>query len=372
MSQLYDLLWKEIKRKLVSLRAGQKFVSSKVNSNKRAALCYLGEVKVENHTNVQQQHEMVSVLEGLGFSVDLYNNCQSVGGNGVVGYKLVIGFGDSWRKLADLNPTAILVLYCTEAPAFLTYINEYVAIKNARKDGIKVNPLKTRAYRFYSDQDYARADYIFQMGRENMATVLSAMNIGKDRVKYIASYGIGEDLPYLQRNEKPVNYIWFGSAGSVMKGLYAAAKVFNEVKGPKLLVAGCPKSEFIDLGVESDWVIDVGTIKVPSDKFHDVMETVGFCVFPTGAEGISTALITCMYQGIVPITTKFANIESGYIPLDSASSDEIKRCLLESIDMTKEDYILQSKTSRDFAIKEYTTKKYISSFASALSSIEGV
>jgi hypothetical protein len=372
MSQLYDLLWKEFKRKLVSLRAGKKIVSSKANSSKRAALCYLGEVKVENHTNVKQQHEMVSVLEGLGYSVDLYNNCQGVGGNGVAGYKLIVGFGDSWRKLADLNPSAILVLYCTEAPAFLTYINEYIAIKDARKDGIKVNQLKTRAYRFYSDQDYARADYVFQMGRENMATVLSAMNIEKSRVRYIASYGIGEDLPYLQRSEKPENYIWFGSAGSVMKGLYAAAKIFNEVKGPKLLVAGCPKSEFIDLKVESDWVIDVGTIKVPSEKFHDVMKTVGFCIFPTGAEGISTALITCMYQGVVPITTRFANIESGYIPLGSTSADEIRGCLLESIGMNNEDYILQSKASRDFAIKEYTTEKYISSFAGALGSIKGV
>lgn len=368
VSQLREIVLKKLTRAAAGLRRRHWSSNSATGPDRGraplAALCYVGDSSNPFHTISQQQRQISTLLSDLGFAVDLYH-CDKLVGLPRRDYDIVLGFGGSWRLLCRRNPSAIKILYCTEAPAFVTYINEMLAIRLAASG----RPSITRSYRYYSDEDYVKADYYFQMGQLNVELLQSVLACDPRRVHFISTYGLGFDTHQIQKKTKANTFIWFGSAGAALKGLQLSIEAARHRPGIELLVAGCTENEFESCRSRPGNVRFLGRIEVPSPIFLDIMAKVGFLLLPTGAEGISTAVITCMYQGVVPITTRQANIKDGCIVLEAADLPSILRSIDFVTELNDEDFQARSTKASQIARTLYSPKQFRKSFEDALNEV---
>lgn len=365
MNQLSVLVWKEIRNQLVGLKRGANLpiysTKSRTACTLRVAVSYLGATRDSFHTNSQQQSDIVRLFQARGACVDLFNN-----GDTLFlpkrDYHIVFGFGPAWRKLCRENKSSLKILYATEAPPFSFLINESRAERGISP---RRNPIR-RTYRFYKDEDYANADHIFQMGRLNIASLLSSTLIPSSAISYIATYGINTAEPYSRINSSPFSFLWFGSPGAILKGLAVSMQAIAQVADAKLYVAGCTPKEFECIPTKSSRIHFLGKLRIPSPQFQQVVSECSYVLLPTGAEGISTGVITCMYQGLIPIVTRMANIEQGVLILEDAELSTVRHAIEAAINTETSELRRLSMESRKAAFSLYTREMFLSSFELAL------
>lgn len=274
-----------------------------IDSKGTALLCYLGYKTITHHTNSMQQKALIEILKSRGYTVDLIANDSLPVYNIKCDY--LIGFGASWRKLAK-NTTAKKILYATEAPPFLAYLNEARAISKC-EGGNKSNKKLQRTYKFYYDDDYLLADAIIQMGEFNSDLLKRIQAFEDTPIHTISSYGLGIDKSKTKQHIKR-GFLWFGSHGAIHKGLDKVIAAFRDLPHIDLYVAGCSLADFQSFNPTKN-VIYEGVVDVSSDRFDKIANACISCILPSASEGLSTATITCMYQGLIPIITKETNIK---------------------------------------------------------------
>lgn len=112
------------------------------------------------------------------------------------------------------------------------------------------------------------------------------------------------------------NYIWFGSAGAIHKGLDILLDFFEKRSDLTLHICGELKSEKRFFNAYRRQLHELSNIKyhgfvdVKSDIFKNLMETCTFTILPSCSEGTATSVITTMANGgLIPIVTRNAGID---------------------------------------------------------------
>ncbi|MFN3445116.1 MAG: hypothetical protein ACK44D_05190, partial [Bacteroidia bacterium] len=112
------------------------------------------------------------------------------------------------------------------------------------------------------------------------------------------------------------NLLWFGSQGSVHKGLDIALQLVEKYPNIKLYIRGLNlKHEHAILERFSHLVdnnqVDVKQyVDINSLEFIELMQNCGGIIFPSASEGGAAALLTVMtYGGLVPIITKGCGLD---------------------------------------------------------------
>lgn len=337
-------------KSIISLINYKKFSLTKKKYNKKrkvAILCYLGNQYIPNHTNYEQQGIIIKILESFEYDVICIENSRYI--FDLPKPNLIIGFGNSWRLLINKYPNVKNILYATEAPPFMSYINESLRVMNSIKKGYKRSKIQ-RSYKYYYDDDYINAKDIFQMGEYN-CSILNKLNMLNKRVTPITSFGIG----YLNKRDKQKinrSFLWFGSHGVVHKGLDITIKAFSNLTNITLYVAGCKLEEFKNLNPTKN-IKYLGYINPENAVFEKITEEcIGF-ILPSASEGMSTAALTCMYKGLIPIVTKETNISAPYSYIINPNIVDIISSIEKIISMSD----LNLKKISD-EILRYSTEKF--------------
>lgn len=350
-------------RNCVKAAVLKKSVISSESAGKRVAICYIGEAWGGGHSNFVQQGIIANSFKELGYTVDVYENECFPFWVEEGRYDIVFGFGVSWRYLIGRNKKAIKVLYGTEAPPFFSYVNECFAIKRSG-GGVR------RSYRYYVDDDYLNADWVLQMGGNNCALVRMVYPNLKFSTLEVSTFGIFPLEKRVKKNNSK-KFIWFGSSGVVHKGLDLYIQCAIKNPNLKFYVAGCSKKEFDSLtfGFDGGNLEYVGFLDVTSVDFLRFMDSVSFLVLPSASEGISTAVITCMYAGLIPIVTKAVNVECNearwVLPNFWDLDKEIKICA----EMSDIDFVKNSVACQDFSYENYSVSAFENSIKSAVSKV---
>jgi hypothetical protein len=336
----------------------------KVTNKPLIALCYLGDQKIANHNNSEQQDIIVQVLNSLGFEVHLIKHEKHLIAN--LEYDYSIGFGMSWRSLLNNPKIKKKILYATEAPPFLAYLNEARLVSRANIYELKKYKIE-RAFRFYTDDDYLKADAILQMGDINSNIIRGIQAFRNTPIYNISTYGIGSDITK-KKNKIRKNFIWFGSQGAIHKGLNETMIAFQNILDVKLYVAGCAEIDFNALNPFKN-VIYTGVLDVKSEKFTEIIDDcIGF-VLPSASEGISTAAITCMYRGLIPIVTQETNVLIRHEYIASANSKDIEIAVKKLLQMTDSQLLSLSEENRTFCLNAYNKLIFKNSLAAAFSDL---
>jgi len=111
------------------------------------------------------------------------------------------------------------------------------------------------------------------------------------------------------------NYLWFGSAGFVHKGLDLVLELFAGMPDYQLYVCGPleKEQEFVDLYYpelyETDNIHAIGWVDVHSKQFRKLLSSCLGIVYPTCSEGGGGSAIDCMHAGVIPIVSYEASID---------------------------------------------------------------
>ncbi len=122
------------------------------------------------------------------------------------------------------------------------------------------------------------------------------------------------------------NYLWFGSAGFVHKGLDRVLETFAAMPEYHLTVCGPLDEEpaFVEAYhkelFETPNIETIGWIDIGGPEFRKLARSTIGLIYPSCSEGGGGSAITCMHAGIIPIVTYETSVdigESGILLADS-------------------------------------------------------
>lgn len=209
----------------------------------------------------------------------------------------------------------------------------------------------------------ARADLVTLIGNDVTASTFP----GDVQLKMRQVVATGSFLPgTLERTFSggaPSEFLWFNGGGAVLKGLDLVLEVF--VRHPELTlhVVGpyLKERDFVD-SYRAE-LFKTANIKshgflFPADRrFMEIALRVRAFINPSCSEGISTAAITCMQAGIVPIVSKNCGIslpDQAGILLTECSVAAIENAVLAVAAMENDSWQSMMEKAGRFAGENYS------------------
>jgi glycosyltransferase involved in cell wall biosynthesis len=172
------------------------------------------------------------------------------------------------------------------------------------------------------------------------------------------------------------NYMWFGSAGLVHKGLDLVIEVFSQLPNHHLYICG-PVTEsnimyreraFVDTYhhelFDTDNIHTIGWCNVNSSEFIDLANRCLAIVYPSASEGCSGGVLNCMHAGLIPVVSYESGVDVGDygVMLDSCSIDAIGQAVTDLSGRSADDLKSMSYESWRFVNAHHTREQFAKAY----------
>jgi glycosyltransferase involved in cell wall biosynthesis len=296
------------------------------------------------HTNYIECYFAAQIFNELGFCVDVIDfNSEYIPDYSK--YGVIYGFGTPYEKsFYDPSFTGIRIIYSPGCNTVYSNIVSSLRLKSARK---KLGYFPARLSRVTNDawplQKYL-SDAIICLGNAFVADTY-----GKENLE-MPIYSL--DLFHLKPDTEidlsdkdfgaaKFHLIWFGSQGSIHKGLDIALEIIEKNSGLTLHVCGYDQKnepEILTLYktiFDGGRAINHGFVDINSPKFKDLMLQCGAVIFPSTSEGGAASIITLMANGgLVPVITKQCGLTLNNLAF------EAEKATVEDLDAQVQQYLL--------------------------------
>jgi len=107
-------------------------------------------------------------------------------------------------------------------------------------------------------------------------------------------------------------------------------------------------------------IIYHGFVDVQSKKFIDIVSQCSFSILPTCSEGQSTALLTTMGAGLIPIATKYSgvDIKKYGILIDELDLEALNTSMIKAIKLDEERILQLSIQAQNYVFENHTLDKF--------------
>lgn len=221
------------------------------------------------------------------------------------------------------------------------------------------------------------ADYQTYYGRENLMNLFSA--IPKKIPLDVSCTYIPTSFNKTKRN--PNRFVWFGSSGSVHKGLDLVVEAFQKMPTKELLIFGPAKYEqrffswLQKLISKSSNIKYLGIANLNNQAVLEYLQTAVGNIFPSCSEGGPGAVAQTALLGLVPFVTPTANVrysDLGYL-LGGASDEAIISSIKENVNvfgqLTEKEILGKSEAVFLYAREHHTRDAYQKSFHTFLNQL---
>ncbi|HEY0908364.1 MAG TPA: glycosyltransferase family 4 protein [Candidatus Paceibacterota bacterium] len=328
---------------------------------------------LDGHSNRWECVQMAQEFVDRGYIVDVidFNNGSFKPKHK---YAYCIDIDSSLERLSKLlNPECILVFYATAGHWLFWNSAEYNRLADIQKRrGATIFPRRTARPTRAPD----------------VAHVLSSLcgtfpNSTYDFLKkpiFSVPPSSSHTYPEFDRDISKArkNFIWFGGSGVVRKGLDLALEAFAGM--PELTLAACGKydgeKDFTDAYAkeltQTPNIKAMGHMDPSSKVFEDVLKNSISIVYPSSAEGCSTAVLLAMHAGLIPIVSKETGIETGDfgIMLPDCSLESIRKAVRDLAAEPAEKLWERSRKTREYVLKNHTRESFAANFKSFVSYLE--
>lgn len=292
----------------------------KTNFEKKALLSYIPDAfnskKLnKKHTNIYTSLILGEILHELGYTVDVVSWLYPLKGN-YQDYDIILGLGASIDEAFKVkNNSTCIIFFATGCnPFYCNQVTVQRVIDFYNRNGKFLIDSSRFVYNDWPFQHEA-ADWIIVHGEEFAKKTYRNYNISK--IKGPVFFNESSQHKSYQWENKRKNYIWFGSAGAIHKGLDLVLDAFLKLMDEDIYLHVCGNIiyendfyEYYKPFLESKNIIYHGYVDIDSELFNTLMNNCGFVVFPSVSEGNSPSVITCMANGgMIPIVTEGADVE---------------------------------------------------------------
>ena len=330
------------------------------------------------HSNVWESSEIVRIFNRLGYAVDL------------------IAWDDTsflpaapYDVVFDIHRN--LVRYSCERTKSIFHMTGSNPEFSNRAEQERLNDLRQRrgvsigARRGVAagdlpmlEENMARADLITLIGND----VTAATFPGNVQMKMRQVVATGAWLPAALEstplNARPSEFLWFNGGGAVHKGLDLVLEAFARHPELTLHVVGPYLKERDFVSTYRTELFKTPNIRshgflFPSDqRFLEIVPRVRAFVSPSCSEGISTAAITCMQAGMVPIISNNCGISlpaQGGILLAECTVETIETALLFIAAESHDAWRSRAEIARRFARESYSRTVFSHLMEEAIASV---
>ncbi|MDE6052527.1 MAG: glycosyltransferase, partial [Lachnospiraceae bacterium] len=311
------------------------------------------------HTNLQEMFQMIKILIDMDFCIDVCgcNNQEATLEMPSDYYDYILGFGDMFRLAKERNPKAYAIIYMTENPYAISYVNEQERIVYFYERTRKKVPF-TRTGKFYAEGDEELADAVICLGEKKYFKNKTVYRV------YPSAFKNEKYVNNIQDDRRSTNFLVFGTKGFIHKGNDLLLEVFAKHPEWSLYLCGsriAQECRKIGMALPQN-VFDCGFVNVDSEKYLKLVRICPFVLLPSCSEGMSTALMTCMRHGLIPVTMRGTGMDEletyceyfeGYL----ISQIEKKICELVSMNpmyITERSNQIYEYANQNFVLEEYT------------------
>ena len=302
-------------------------IPSKIPSaNKKALVCYIPDSytlmpdhpNFVGHSNFQECRTLLDCLVNAGYACDVIgfqdNARFLIGAN----YDLLIAIRDQLEYGRDLiKPTGKVVMYSTACHWSFHNLAEYQRLNQLRiRRGISLKPRRQHNPINFDGQ----VDEVWYFGNSFQEQTYSYLPVSKYPIT-ISTVSTSYPPKRKLTDENRRHFLWFGSVGSVHKGLDWLLDIFPRHPGLHLHICGLIEKEedfFTAFHKELFGYPNIhfhGWVLPNSEKFLEITTRCGFIISPSCSEGCSGAVLQCMSAGLIPLISKANGInlkDNGY------------------------------------------------------------
>jgi hypothetical protein len=271
--------------------------------------------KMFAHQNQWCALEIARLLGERGYVVDALNWDDEQTTVATTQYDLLIGFHRA-DDLAEVMPERTIKIYLATGSE-VNFVNQRLRERIEdirRRRGCTLPPVRQGTLRTASLKHF---DAIACIGNAVTAstyrphfskTILNWNNHGYDQW-----LGIPTDKDFAAARR---HFLYFASGGQVLLGLDLVLEAF--VHRPQLTLHVCgPFENELEFAQcfhrelhETPNIMPVGWVAVGSNLYFELMRTCCATIFPIAAGGSPGSVVVCMSQGIIPVVSKEAGIDT--------------------------------------------------------------
>ncbi|MBV8884153.1 MAG: glycosyltransferase, partial [Chroococcidiopsidaceae cyanobacterium CP_BM_RX_35] len=162
------------------------------------------------------------------------------------------------------------------------------------------------------------------------------------------------------------HFLWLGSGALVLKGLDLVLDAFSEMPDYHLTICGPISNNkefnqaFYKELYETPNIHTYGWIDVSSSDFIEVANSCLGLVYPSGCEGQSGGVITCLHAGLIPILSYETGVDTydfGAI-LKNSSIEEIKATVKRISNLPSEELKAMARKAWEYARGNHTRENF--------------
>jgi hypothetical protein len=314
------------------------------------------------HINIWHAHEIVRVLNRLGYIVDVidYRDTEFIPSQP---YDLFICHGGvNFEILATKLPASTIKIYFSTG-AYWKFHNEQERVRLAdlrQRRGVALPPDRLIGN---SEEGALRlADGAFGIGNEftrrtyaGIASVImiNGTSLYDDRLEWCPKdYEAGRQ-----------HYLYFAGGGNVHKGLDLLLEAFTGLE--QHLWIGSPIDQKFATVYARELkhttnIHTIGWVQPRGRQFYRLMRTCNFCILPSCSEGQSQSVVECMNQGLIPVVSQAAGVDVSDFGawIDPCTIERIRELAQELSNWPIERYRILSLKARDAVLSDYSEDSF--------------
>lgn len=351
------------------------------NFSKRVLISYITYPFYENfsgHSNIQEAIEIAKIFHDMNYIVDIIN--YKTGFKKIcfpnVDYDIVFGLEPNFIKAVDKFKPKKSIYYATGSHYLFQNNAERIRLKELEKRKGKALLLR-RTVMSHSSSEVA--DAVICIGNDQTKKTYDSFCKKIEMIR-VSAYSFFP-YPNIEKEKKwesaKKNFLWFGSAGAVHKGLDLLLDIFKDKPYLHLYICGniSAEKDFVKLYEkelsELSNIHLVGFIRPNSTKFREIVNTCAFAIMPSCSEGMNSSVPTCMHSGLIPLVSRECGLDIGNIGVIFYDNkiETIEKIILEY--SKKEDpwIRMQSEKAYIFAKENNTIDIFKKDFKRALNNI---
>lgn len=263
------------------------------------------------HQNRRESLVLRDVFNNQGFNYLSMRYDKKINYNNLITEKpnIIFGMGKNFVELSKEFSKAKKIYYATGS--YPWHQNHMV-----KKRTDEVNIKKGSSIPYYrtvlEDDRINISDFIIQIGSKY--TVETYPEEYRKKIYTIRQSSfefLNLDIIEKKKCASIKNYLWFGSGGSILKGLDLVLEYFSKQKNLHLHVVGNVDYDFKKIYKNELFnnpnIKFYGYLPIDSQKLKDIAMNCSFILFPSGSEGgLPGSVINMMRLGLIPIVSKYA------------------------------------------------------------------
>lgn len=372
---------KKILRKLHLEKIGEEQFVADINMDctkeqKKILLCYLDyqrtvrELRANfGHTNRQEMMQMVKMCIEKNLRIDICG-CNDENAREHIKadyYDYILGFGETFRYARKCNPKAKAIIYMTENPYDISYARETERLAYFKeRTGREFHLERTGVY--YQKDDEKNADAILCLGDEKYFPQ------DKEVIRIWPSALKNPTFRLDFSKKKKTNFLVYGTDGFVHKGNDILLEVFERHPEWNLYLCGARGEEKAkEAGYKLPANVHaVGFVDTMSERFNDIVGQCYYLLLPSCSEALSTAALTGMRHGMLPIVSKGIGLDGlgeYCMYFDDFHVEAVEKKLEEAVREAEAGLQEQSRAVMEYADKHCRLEDYMEELRNALAQL---